>query len=149
MSQPGANTSLLNALGLQGGAAAGSQAQFSQLLLLLTRIVTALEGASGGSIYTPYVWTGVGNLDIAMAYPDAKTGTFIIKQATPASITVTLPSTGGPWIVADGAGVAATDNITVEAAGGRTINGTSTNVLNTNWAAQTYLLDTDNYITLG
>lgn len=132
-----------------GGQAGGSQAQFGNLLVLLTRIVTALENAAGGSLYTPYVWTQAGTLDIATVWPNAKTGTIIIQQAVAAALIVKLPATGGPWTIVDGAGVAATDNITVEADGGRTIKGTSSDVLNTNWAAQTYFLNGTNYLTLG
>lgn len=143
------NSPLINALGMRGGESAGSQAQFSSLLQILTKILEALGGIGAGPLYTPYVWAQAGDLDITTVFPNATTGTFIIRQPTPAAINVTLPATGGPWIVADGAGVAATHNITVLASGGRTIKGTSSDVLNTNWESQTYLLDTTNYITLG
>lgn len=128
---------------------AGFQAQLNAHLQLMARITVALENAGTGLLYTPYVWTGAGNLVVATQWPNATTGTIIIAQASAAALDVTLPATGGPWCVVDGAGVAAADNITIKAAGGRTIRGGSSLVLNTNWGAFTLLLNGSNYITVG
>lgn len=126
------------------GQDAGSQAQSGILLQLLTRIATALEGP--GNPDAVYAFAGPGNLDIGAAYPNLQNGTIVIDQTTPAALNVTLPSAGGPWTVADGAGVAAVDNITVLAPAGKTINGGASKVINTNWGSFKFVLNGTNYI---
>lgn len=116
-------TSLLQLLG--AGEAAGSQAQFSAYLQLIARIVAVLETLipSSSSPFTNYSWTG-GNLDIASAFPTATTGTFSLSPASPGPITVTLPNSGGPWLIVDGSGFCSPANqITIESSGGVTVFG--------------------------
>lgn len=126
------------------GESAGGQAQFGILLQQVTRIATSLAG--GTNPFSVSAWTAAGALVIATAFPNLKTGTISIRQTVPAAINVTLPASGGPWIIADGAGVAATDNITVLPPAGKTILGTTSYVISTNWGVQTFILDGNNYI---
>lgn len=126
------------------GESAGSQAQYGIFLQLLTQIAEALTG--GTNPFSVSAWTTAGNLVISTAFPTLKAGTISIRQTTPAAINVTLPASGGPWIIADGAGVAATDNITVLPPSGKTILGTTSYVISTNWGVQTFILDGNNYI---
>lgn len=127
-----------------GGQAAGSQAQFANLLQILTKILAALTPPPNPYAVQP--WTAAGDLVIATAFPDLTAGMFSIRQGTAAAINVTLPNSGGPWGVADGAGVAAADNITVLPPAGFTILGTSSYVISTDWDAALFVLDGTNYI---
>lgn len=127
--------------------AAGNQAQFGVLLTLIRRLVDAAEGGlAGAGFFNVYPITIAGNLNIATQYPLVKSGSFVIRQTIPAPITVTLPSTGGPWFIADGAGVAGTDNITVVGSGGDTINGAASYILAFNWQSATFILDGGNFV---
>lgn len=133
--------------GLQDpGQAAGSQAQVATYLKLFTRLVTAAEAANRGNPYAVTPWTGAGDLDLTTAFPSLSSGTISIRQITPAAIAVALKTSGGPWTIVDGAGVAAADNITVTAPVGFTINGAATFVISTNWGSATFVLDGNNYI---
>lgn len=133
---------------LGGGEAAGSQAQFAIYLQLFTQLLAAVQtltpGAASPYIVTP--WTTSGALDISTAFPALQTGTISVRQSPAAPVNVTLPAAGGPWIILDGAGVAAADNITVLAPGGLTINGGASKVINTNWGGLLCTLDGTNYI---
>lgn len=131
------------------GQAMGNQAQMGQLLQLLTQMLAALQGnIPGANFYQVYPVTAAGNLDIAATYPNATAGIFSIRQTVAAPIQVTLPATGGPWGIADGAGVAGTGNITIIGAGGNTILGNPSFVMNSNWESATFVLDGSNFIIL-
>lgn len=130
--------------GSGSGESAGGQAQYGVFLQLLTIIAEALSG--GTNPFAVSAYTAAGDLVIATAFPTLKTGTISIRQTVPAAINVTLPPSGGPWIISDGAGVAAADNITVKPPAGKTILGTTSYVINTNWGTQTFILDGNNYI---
>lgn len=136
---------LIDALGARGNEAAGNQAQVGQHLILMQRLVAAIEGGGGSftGLYTVYSWSS-GDLVIATAFPKATTGTFIIHNT--AASTLTLPGTGGPWIVGDGLGNAGTYPITVNTTGGQTILGALSYVLAFNWQCATFILDGTNYI---
>lgn len=132
---------------LDPGQAAGNQAQTGILLQLIRRITEALEGGlPGAGFFQVYPITASGNLDIAAQYPNAKAGSFVIRQTVPSPIQVTLPATGGPWFVADGAGVASTNIITVIGAGGNTINGVASYPLAFDWQSATFVLDGSNFV---
>ena len=142
MSGPGSNVPL----GI-GGEAAGSQAQYNLFLQLLARIVKAIENEPTATPYTVFPWTTAGNLNVASAFPGLTTGTISVRQTVPTALNVTLPTSGGPWIVADGAGVAGANHISVLPPGGLTINGSgSAFVISTNWQAAIFILDGTNYI---
>lgn len=127
--------------------AAGNQAQTGILLQLIRRIVDSMEGnAAGAGFFQVYPVTIAGNLNIATQYPLVKSGSFVIRQTVPAPITVTLPATGGPWFVADGAGVAGTNFITIVGSGGDTINGDPSYTLVSNWQSATFILDGGNFV---
>lgn len=127
-----------------GGQAAGGQAQANRALNLLARLVSAIEVlVVPTGFYAPHNWT-TGDLDIAAAFPGVSTGTFVIK--TGVATNVFLPAAGGPWLIVDGNGVAATDNITVKPPGTKTIRGTSTFVMATNYESKTFILDDTDFI---
>ncbi|HEY1806007.1 MAG TPA: hypothetical protein VGG45_16155 [Terracidiphilus sp.] len=127
------------------GQAAGSQAQFNQLLQLLQKIVASL-GTGGLEPFQVYPWTQAGDLNIATAFPNVASGLFVIRQTVAAAINVTLPSSGGPWGVADGAGIAGADHITVLPSGGQTILGGASDTLSSNWKVKTYVIDGANLL---
>lgn len=132
---------------LNPGQAAGNQAQTGLLLQLIQRIVAALEGGlPGAGFFTVTPITAAGNLDIATQYPNLTSGSFVIRQTIPAPITVTLPVSGGPWFVADGAGVAGANPITVVGGGGNTIQGAASYTLAFNWQSATFVLDGSNFV---
>lgn len=124
----------------------GSQAQFGLLLQQLQRIGAILENGGNGNPYTVYPFTGSGDLTIATAFPAVTAGTFSIRKVTPAITSVNLPTSGGPWVVADGNGGAVSNNITVVAPGGFTINGASNYTISTNWQVTAFMLDAANYV---
>lgn len=134
----------MSGLGLAVGQNSGNQSQEGIFLQLLTRIVVALEGP--GNPYAVSAWTTAGDLVIAMAFPSLRNGTISIRQAIPAAINVTLAPTAGPWIIVDGAGVAAADSITVLPPAGFTIQGGASYVINTDWGSAIFVLDGTNYI---
>lgn len=128
--------------------AGGNQAQFNLYLQEFRRLVIAAEAlAQAETLYRQFPWNAAGNLVLATQFPSAVQGTVIIDQTVPAALSVTLNG-AGPWIIADGAGVAAANNITVQGAGGNTILGAATYVMSTNWAAATFLLFGSNYLVL-
>lgn len=127
-----------------GGQAAGGQAQASQGLQLLARLVNAVEVLIVPTgFYAVRDWTS-GDLDIATAFPGVSTGTFVIK--TGVATNVFLPATGGPWLIVDGLGDAAADNITVKPPGIKTIRGGSSFVMSTNFQSETFILDDTDFI---
>lgn len=131
---------------LDPGQAAGSQAQFNQLLQLLRVIAGALTGNAVGSAFTVYAITANGSINLATAYPAATAGTFVIRQETPGANTFTLPAKAGPFTVTDGAGNAAAHTITIAAPAGFTINGGASTTITTNWGSLTFILDGTNFI---
>lgn len=122
------------------GSAAGGQAQTNILLQHVAKIADSLQKGSGTSSQV-FPWTGAGNLDLATGFPNATGGIVSIRQTVPAAISVTL-TTQGPWTIGDGAGVAATDNITVLPPAGYTIKAAANDVINVAWRFRTYILDT-------
>lgn len=140
---------LISELGVRGGEAAGSQAQFSAYLQLVTQGVAALQGLAY-PVFKTYTFTAAGNLTVSSTFPNVTAGTIIINPATLATMTVTLPGGGGPWIVLDGTGQCAVGKtITTSIAGGATINGAATMVFNTAYASKLLIPSGGNYITLG
>lgn len=130
---------------LDPGQAAGSQAQFNQLLQLLRVIAGVLTGNAQASPFVVYPVVTNGNVNLATLLPNGtRSGTFVIRQATPGANTFTLPAGGGPYTVTDGAGNAAAHNITIAAPAGYTIGGATT--ITTNWGSLTFVLDGTNYI---
>ena len=153
MSNPGQNVNIADLLNSVGaGQSVGSQAQFGIYLQLIQRIVAALEGSGptpdNTNPFTVYPFTGTGDVTIASAFPTALAGTIAIRKITPAATAVNLPSGGGPWLVADGAGVAGTYPITINPPSGFTINGAASFVLAFNWQEAGFILDigASNYI---
>lgn len=134
-----------------GGQAAGSEAQTNVYLQLFARLVAAAEAANKGNPYVVRPFTAAGDLNIATAFPGVTTGTVSVRQGTPGAVNVALPTSGGPWIIGDGAGVASADNITVLPASGsgQTINGGSSFVISTDWQFLMFILDGDNWIVVG
>jgi len=59
----------------------------------------------------------------------------VCKLTVPAAVAVTLPAgvTGQTFVIVDGTGDAATNNVTISCSGGQTINGASSHVLNENF----------------
>lgn len=130
------------------GGDAGNQAQFGQLLQLLTQMLIAVQGnVPGQNFFRVYPIIASGDLDIAAAYPNVTSGIFSIRKTVPAAIQVTLPATGGPWAIADGAGNASTYPITVIGSGGYTFSGNPMAVLNSDWVFETFVLDGTNFLT--
>lgn len=81
-------------------------------------------------------------------------GTRLVDVRHSAPATITLMYAGymrpGEWVlIKDGAGVAATHNITVTAGGGSTIDGAGSVVLNTNYASLLVYSDGTNWLTWG
>lgn len=128
------------------GQNAGFQAQFGLLLQILLQMLKALQDNSQSSLYTVYPFTGTGSLTISTAFPGVTAGTFSIRKVAPATTIVNLPTSGGPYVVRDGNGGAAANNITVDPPVGFTINGTSSYVISTNWTGATFVLDGSNYL---
>lgn len=129
--------------------AAGSLAQFNTYLQLFKRLVVASEAlATGQALYNQLPWVSAGNLDVATAFPSASKGTVIINQAVAAALDVTLTG-AGPWIVVDGAGVAAANHITVKGSGGATILGAASYGITSNWGSATFILFGSNYLVVG
>lgn len=130
------------------GAQVGGQAQFGTYLTLFTRLLTATEDMALGPVYGVTPWTG-GNLVIATQFPNLKRGLISLKPTVPGPIVVTLPGTGGPWLVADGSGFCSGGNtITVQNAAG-TVRGAASVVMNTAWANHQFILDGTNYLQFG
>lgn len=131
---------------LQSGEAGGSQAQFNILLQILTQMLLALQGGGGtnSNPYFVYDWTG-GDLVIATQYPNAKAGTFVLKPVSPGPLTVTMPNTGGPWLIVDGSGFCSpTNQITIAATGG-TIRGATDYYFVQPWQSGIFVNDSGNY----
>lgn len=128
----------------------GSQSQVAIFLELFTQLVavaqTVVPPAASPYIVTP--WVTAGDLVISTAFPTLTTGTISVRQGTPGALNVTLPGAGGPWIILDGAGVAASDHITILPPGGFTINGGASFVINANWGGAICILDGTNYIVI-
>lgn len=130
------------------GGDAGNQAQFGQLLQLLTQMLTAIQGnVPGQNFFKVYPVIAAGDLDIAASYPNVTSGIFSIRKTVAADTQVTLPATGGPWGIADGSGNAGTYNITVIGPGGYTFSGAASSVLGSNWQFSTFVLDGTNFLT--
>ena len=96
-----------------------------------------------------YLDVGINYKTIAtsISYQVLLTDRTIICSNTSAPITITLPSTmteGDEYVVIDGIGSAATYNITVNG-NGATINGSSTYVINANFASITIISDGANW----
>lgn len=144
MSSGGINPALAAMMDSAGPQSVGGQAQGSQLLQLITRIVLSLEGggSSGTSaLFTPTAVTASGTLTITQS-----TGFFSIRKTVPAATTVNLPVLGTPYIIADGAGNAGTYPITINAPSGYTILGQPSYVLAFNWQSIGLSLDGSNYL---
>lgn len=123
------------------GSIQGSQAQFQSLLNILTQMLQALQSSTQGSLYTvtavtssPYTVSGA-------------SGTFSVRLSPAGAAIVTLAA-GGPYLVADGAGNAATNQITINPPSGYTIRGASSYTINTNWGSVLLIPDGQNFITL-
>lgn len=127
-----------------GGQNTGFQAQLSQLLQQVTTIARVLQGQAGNNLanlFAPTAFTAAGALTITQ-----QIGFFSIRKATPAATTVNLMQGGGPYLIADGAGNASSDHITIVPPAGYTILGTSSLVISTNWGAVGLVLDGSNYL---
>lgn len=126
------------------GQQAGTQAQFAIFLQLFTQLLAAVKVLIVPTgLYAIHDWA-TGDLDIATAFPGVTTGTFVIK--TGMATNVFLPATGGPWIIQDGLGDAAADNITVTPPGALTIRGGATFVMATNWESKLFNLDGTDFL---
>lgn len=146
MSGTGSDRGVGSAIGLGGDA--GNQAQFGQLLQLLTQMLIAVQGnVPGQNFFRVYPVIAAGDLDIAATYPNVTSGIFSIRKTVAAATQVTLPATGGPWGIADGDGDAGTNNITVIGPGGYTFSGAASSVLAFNWQFETFVLDGTNFLT--
>lgn len=133
------------------GQAAGAQAQAGISLQLMRRLVQAVEATLPplSAVFRTEVWTVPGDLDITAQFPSMTAGTFIISPGAVLPLTVTIPDTGGPWVIADGTGTCAGGmEITIQPAS-ITILGAANLVLNTAWASKMAILGTGNYVTLG
>lgn len=142
MSSSGVSSALQSLL--NQGEAAGSQAQFNIYLQLIQRLVAAIESMtpSAASPFTNYPWTG-GNLNISTDFPSILTGTFSLSPASPGPITVTIPPTGGPWLIVDGTGFCSPSNqITIEASGGATVAGVAAYYFVQSRQSGIFILDT-------
>lgn len=131
------------------GQAAGAQAQFNLLLQLMQKIVAALNGTTtSNDAFVVYPITAAGDVNIATAYPAVRSGIFSVRKTVPATTTITLPTYGGPWGVADGANTAGIYPITVTPPGGYTIGGAGMPPfqLNANGQYATFVLDDTNFL---
>lgn len=145
MSSPG------DPLGI-AGASSGTQSQTNIQLQLLAKLVAAAQASVKGSPYVTYPWLTAGDLTIGTAFPGILTGTVSVRQTVAAAVNVYLTASGGPWIIGDGAGVAAAHNITVLPAigSGQTIKGAASLVISTNWRFLMFMLDANaNWNVLG
>lgn len=93
-----------------------------------------------GAFAQPRKVSTTGTATINVLISDSFAGVSIYQSSTPVT-TVQLPATEGPYPIFDGSGNAGTSNITVLPPTGKTIDGQSSYVMNTNFQSTTFYYD--------
>ena len=101
---------------------------------------TITAGAVPGSTATARRINTTGTSTVNVLTTDSFGGVAIYQSSTPVT-TIQLQTTGGPYPITDGGGNAGTSNITVLPPAGKTIDGQSSYVMNTNYQSVTFSYD--------